>query len=293
MRQGRSRNSLEDLGISCKTYEELPAVLSKGDALVHCAGKVGSRGSWDEFARVNIEWATTIFDKATEHDVGCFVYVSSIAALGYRKRPEGEVLDESSSPDLVEGELYGRSKLLAEQMLISRARNTSTRLVILRPGLIYGRSPSNSIQTWLRRGIVIDPDQRVPLVHINNFVDAVALVGETHDAESIFFVVDKEQPTLRDLNSLKINLGIMKYHPWRIGKIGYWLLCLCQYVYRYLRGRSDSVQKGYAVAEYYFSTRHLLYSSDRLRNRVGWSQAVNLIDGLKDIRKAVPSARDE
>jgi nucleoside-diphosphate-sugar epimerase len=281
------------MGISCHIYDELPAILSRGDNLVHCAGKVGNSGSWDEFASINIDWTALLFDQAAERGVSCFIYVSSVAALGYKNRPGKEVLDESSPPNLFEGELYGRSKLLAEQMLLNHSQDTSTRVVNLRPGLIYGRSPSTVSQTWLRRGIVVDPDQRVPLVHINSFVEAVTRVTENPEAEGVFLVVDQEQPTIQDLNTLKINLGILKYHPWRIGKVGYWLFCLGQTLARNMRGRSGSVQKGYALAHYYFQTRRLLYSTEKLRNLVGWAPAIPLYDGLKMSRMASPSAGKE
>jgi nucleoside-diphosphate-sugar epimerase len=278
-RAGRSLGNL-DHGIACHTYDELPGILSKGDIFVHCAGKVGITGPWDEFVRTNIEWSATLFDQAASQRADCFVYISSVAALGYKNRPGSELLDESSLPHLAKGELYGRSKWLAEQTLEERANNSSTRLIILRPGLIYGRRPFVSSQTWLRRGIVVDPGQRVPLVHIDNFVDAVGKVALSPEIQGVFFVVDDDQPTLHDMNTLKKQLGILQYHPWCIGKMGFWPFLIAQEIVRQVRGRGDSLQDGYARAQYYFQTRRLRYSTQKLRNSTGWIPKVNLIDGL-------------
>ena len=292
-RIGRSIKHLEGMGISCHSYEDLPSILSSGDVLVHCAGKVGNSGSWDEFVKVNRDWTMSLFDQALEHGVSCFIYISSVAALGYKTRPGNEIIDESSSPEHVEGELYGRSKLLAEQTLRDRAQSTETRLVILRPGLIYGHRPFASSQTWFRRGVVVDPEQRVPLVHIDNFTEAVAGVAEHPEAQGIFLVVDEEQPTLRDLNALKLKHGILRYIPWRIGRVGFWLFWFCRAIVRTLSGRAGAGPKGYALAEYYFHTRCLRYSTQKLRTQVGWTPPVNLKSGLKECRMVASSLKAE
>jgi len=290
MRAGKSHNALEALGISCHTYDELPSSLSKGDILVHCAGKVGNIGDWDEFERINIDWTVSLFDQATEGGVSCFIYVSSVAALGYKNRHgSDELIDESCLANLFEGEFYGRSKWFAEQSLIEHAGNTSVRLIILRPGLIYGKRPFATPQTWIKRGTIVDPGQRVPLVHINSFIEAVAGTANNPEAEGVFFVVDEEQPTLRDLNALKIQHGILRYHPWRIGKVGFWLLYFFRAIARNMGGRRATVQKGYALAQYHFYRRRLQYSTDRLRNLVGWTPTISLAEGLKDFGGALQS----
>lgn len=281
-RAGRSVTSLEELGIPCNTYEKLASVLAPGDIVVHCASKVSNTGHLDEFARVNVDWTLSLFDQAAERGVSCFVYVSSVAALGYKNRPGDKVLDESSEPELVAGELYGRSKLLAEQAIQKRARSTETCLIVLRPGLIYGRRSLGRNQTWLRRGVAIDSRQRVPLVHIESFLNAVVSAAETPEADGMFLVVDEEQPTLRDLNALKIRHGILRYHPWPGGRVGFWLLTAYRVVARSIRSRGGDIPKGHALAQYYFSTRRLRYSTEKLRKKVGWTPAVTLDDGLKD-----------
>ncbi|MCP4541865.1 MAG: NAD-dependent epimerase/dehydratase family protein [Chloroflexi bacterium] len=288
-RVGKSLAHLEEMGISCHTYENMPSILSSGDVLVHCAGKVGNSGTWDEFLSVNRDWTESLFNQATECCVSCFIYISSIAALGYKNRPENETLDESSSPDHAKGELYGRSKWLAEQALQDRARNASTRLIVLRPGLIYGRRAFAASQTWLRRGVIVDPGQRVPLVHIDSFIEAVVRVVEHPGAHGVFLVVDEEQPVLCDLNAIKIRYGILQFAPWRIGKVGFWLLWLSRSIVRILRGRTGEVSKGHALAEYYFHTRRLRYSTQKLRSQVGWTSEVSLKDALKEWQLSISS----
>lgn len=281
-RAGRPLNDLSDAGIPCVTYQDLPETLSTGDVLVHCAGMVGNSGSIESYLKVNRDWSLSLFDQAAASGAGCFVYVSSVAAMGYMPRPSGAILDESSSPLHAAGDLYGRSKHAAEEALQQRAEGSPARLVILRPGLIYGRKPLSSSAPP-----VVDSGQRIPLVHIDNFADA--LVGTAGLKEGgIFLVVDDEQPKLRDLNAMKIKLGILAKPPRRIGRAGFWMMWGIRSIVRIFIGRRSEVSGKLIKAEYHFQTRRLLYSTGRLLSLTGWTPAVNLEQGLKESRAAGP-----
>ncbi len=270
------------MGISCRTYEDLPSILADEDVFIHCAGKTGAGGTWEDFVQVNRDWAVHLYDQAAARHVRCFIHVSSVAAMGYKNRVGNKPLDESSPPEHAVGDFYGRSKLLAEQALQDRAGRHSTRLIVLRPGLIYGHRPASLPQTWLRRGTLIDPRQRVPLVHIDNFIEAVVRVADHPEARGVFLVVDNEQPSVRDLNALKIQHGLLRHAPWNIGKAGFWLLASIGAVIRILRGRGGRLPKGHALAQYRFFTRRLLYCTDKLRAGTGWMPAISLGEGLAE-----------
>jgi predicted dehydrogenase/nucleoside-diphosphate-sugar epimerase len=282
-RAGRPLNDLADAGIPCVTYDSLPEVLSAGDVLVHCAGMVGNSGSIESYLKINRDWSLSLFDQASAGGAECFIYVSSVAATGYMPRPTDAPLDESSPPDHAAGDLYGRSKLAAEEALKERSESSPTRLVILRPGLIYGRKTLSS-----EGPDVIDPGQRIPLVHIDNFADAlVGAVTRTEEMD-VFIVVDEEQPSLRDLNALKVRLGILSRPPRCVGRAGFLMMWIIRSVVRTLTGRRGEVSWKLIMAEYYFQTRRLLYSTKKLRARTGWTPAVSLERGLEESRAAGP-----
>lgn len=285
-RAGRSLARLTEAGIPCGTYDDLPEILSGGEILVHCAGMVGNIGSLDSFLKANRDWSRALFDQASTGGAGCFIYVSSVAAAGYRPRATAAPLDESSPPDHAAGDLYGRSKLAAEEALQELAEGGPARLVILRPGLIYGRKPLSS-----SNHAVVDPGQRVPLVHIDNFTDALVSVVDHEAEKGVFLVVDDEQPALRDLNALKVKLGILRHPPRRIGKAGFWMMWGVRSVVRVMTGRRAEVSRKLIMAEYYFQTRHLLYSTEKLRSRTGWTPAVGLEKGLEESREEVSGGR--
>lgn len=280
-RTGRAIQELEGAGVGWHRYEHLTEALIEGDVIVHCAGKVGDKGRFEDFVKVNVDWTLSLFRLAAEKGASCFVYISSVAAVGYKNRTGIEVLDEESVPLLSDGELYGRSKWLAEQALQEEAGGGKTRLVILRPGLIYGRRSFAKHQTWFRRGIVIAPDQRLPLVHIDSLCDAIIRIVEKPDVNgAIFFVVDDEQPSLHELDALRIEHGMLQYHRWCIGDIGFWLLSALRFAVSVLRRGQSAIPKGYTRAQYYFATRRLRYSTEKLRNACQWMPAIDLVNGL-------------
>jgi UDP-glucose 4-epimerase len=283
-RAGRALEGLAKAGIACSTYDEMRRILVEGSVLVHCAGKVGVTGSWHEFESVNKDWPLFLFDQAAQSGVRCFIYVSSVAAIGYSNRPDQGTLDETAPSKLLAGELYGRSKWLAEQSLLERAKTVSTRLVILRPGLVYGRRPFGFPQGWLRRGIIADPLQRLPLLHIESFINAVMCVAEHRSASGVFFVVDEEQPRLLEVNELRLKHGILKYQPWRVGRPVFRTLCMLRSLVRILRSKRGTVPKGYARVQYCLNVRRLEYSTKKIRTETGWRPSLTLEEGIKTCR---------
>lgn len=278
-RKGRNVERLRAAGISCHHYEQLSSVLSSGDTIGHCAGKVGSNRSWADFKAVNVDWTSALFKTAVAQEAGCFVYVSSVAAIGYKNRKCIDTVDETTTADLLPGELYGRSKLEAEENLLELAKPSSCRLVILRPGLIYGKRPFGRRQTWFHRGITFDSQQRMPLSHITNFVHAIEATVAHDNAKGVYFVVDEEQPSLARLNREMISQHLLQYPPWQLGTLGFWTIAAVRSMWRTLRRRS--VCCGYTHAQHAFATRRLKYSTKRLRSDTGWVPRISLQEGLE------------
>jgi UDP-glucose 4-epimerase len=280
-RVGQMPESLQNYGIASYDYEDIPSVLSRGDVLVHCAGLTGGRHKWEDFVHVNVDWPLKLFREAKKCQADCFVYISSIATLGYRNRLDGNRLNEFSDSRLRYAEFYGRSKLLAEQALQKCAINSATRLIILRPGLIYGRRPMAIVGSWFRRGITVDPGQRVPLVHIDSFLDAVIRVVGQRGLRGVFVVVDDEQPRLKELVDARMEVGLQRYKPWYIGRIGFWSLLGIRTVVRWLRRDCSIVPRGYARTEFDLHVRRLNYDTEKLRSTTGWEPLVSLEEGLR------------
>jgi nucleoside-diphosphate-sugar epimerase len=105
-------------------------------AFIHLAGKAHDlkmTSSDEEYYQVNTELTKKLFDLFLESDSEIFIYFSSVKAVA--DKVQG-VLRENHpyEPQTV----YGKSKALAEQYLLSKELPENKRLYILRPCMIHG-----------------------------------------------------------------------------------------------------------------------------------------------------------
>ncbi len=125
------------------------------DALIHLAGKAHDTENTskdEEYFKINTELTKKLFDDFLNSEINDFIYFSSVKATA--DTIEG-ILDEEhlSDPKTV----YGKSKLLAEQYLLSKNLPKGKRLFIIRPCMIHG--PGNKGNLNLLYKVV---EKRIP-----------------------------------------------------------------------------------------------------------------------------------
>ncbi|HCA07590.1 NAD-dependent epimerase/dehydratase family protein [Chryseobacterium sp.] len=106
------------------------------DALIHLAGKAHDTANTSadkEYFEINTELTKKLFDEFLDSDIVDFIYFSSVKATA--DTIEG-ILDEEHISDPKTP--YGKSKLLAEQYLLSKDLPVGKRLFIVRPCMIHG-----------------------------------------------------------------------------------------------------------------------------------------------------------
>ena len=106
--------------------------------VVHCAHAAGAK-TWEQFKRVNVESSVALYEAAAKAGCRAFVFISSVAVYGVHQKGAQRVTEETpttlgQSP----WDFYVRSKTLAEQELEKRARQGGPKLLIIRPGVLYG-----------------------------------------------------------------------------------------------------------------------------------------------------------
>lgn len=124
----------------------LPYVIQ--DAVIHLAGKAHDLkrvSSSDEYYKVNTDLTKGVFDAFIESKAKVFITLSSVKA----------VLDEIDS-ELTEEVIpnpvthYGKSKLLAEQYILSLPIPEDKRVYILRPCMIHGPGNKGNLNLLYR-----------------------------------------------------------------------------------------------------------------------------------------------
>ncbi len=132
----RNNNSLNNR----ISYKELTIdVLNKSNAFIHLAGKahdLKNTTEEKEYFDINTELTKQIFDKFIESNCEVFIYMSSVKAAADKV---DEILKEGYLPNPITP--YGRSKLAAEQYILSKKKASNKRVYILRPCMIHG--PNN------------------------------------------------------------------------------------------------------------------------------------------------------
>jgi nucleoside-diphosphate-sugar epimerase len=122
------------------SYNDLSkSILSNSKAVIHLAGKahdLESSSDEETYIKANTELTKSLFNSFLHSNCEIFIYMSSVKSVA--DKVEG-VLHESVSPN--PKTFYGKSKLAAENYILSIKLPNSKRVYILRPCMIHG--PSN------------------------------------------------------------------------------------------------------------------------------------------------------
>ena len=142
----RYLSDIDILGVSREakglniSYPELSLnVFNKQKAFIHLAGKahdLKKKSDDKEYFEVNTELTKRLFDQFLKSDCETFIYMSSVKAVSDHA---DSILTENVKPNPIT--VYGKSKLAAEEYILSKKNLKDKRVYILRPCMIHG--PNN------------------------------------------------------------------------------------------------------------------------------------------------------
>jgi len=148
---GVSRNP----GLDEVNYKELnKTLLNNTNYFIHLAGKahdIKNTSNVKEYFEVNTELTKRLFDQFLKSTCEVFIYMSSVKAVA--DIVEGS-LDEDFNPIPVTA--YGRSKLAAENYILSKNISKNKRVYILRPCMIHGpnnKGNLNLLYSFVSKGV--------------------------------------------------------------------------------------------------------------------------------------------
>ncbi len=166
--------------------------LSGVETLFHLGAIAHARDvSAEDIRRANVDDALALARLASEKGARRVIFMSSIKA----------VADESDEPlgedaPLRPSELYGRSKADAELALSAALEDSDTRLVIIRPPLVYGPGVRANFRTLIRlvaRGLPLplaSVENCRSFVFLDNLVDAMLTADDDRADGRTFHVAD-------------------------------------------------------------------------------------------------------
>lgn len=179
MEYNRERFSLKELNLRNRPLSE--TAVASLDAIVHFAGLAHQmKPVPDElYYKVNVELTDELVGLAKNAGVRHFVYISSTKVYGDE---QNGILDENSacSPS----DAYGRSKLMAEKLILSRSDENFT-VAVVRPPVIYGPGVKGNILKLLYLAQRKRPlpfrriDNQRSVVFVDNLIEMInTIIGQ-------------------------------------------------------------------------------------------------------------------
>lgn len=162
------------------------------DCVIHLAARVHvmheySQNAEDEYLRTNYYGTLKLAQDAARRGVKLFIFISSVKVNGEGKSTPYTENDLPSPQDL-----YGQSKLQAEEGLKEIARTSNMKVVVLRPTLIYGKGVKGNLESLINaisnglplpvRGI----KNKRSFVYVGNLSNAILTIVKKQDTVQRF-----------------------------------------------------------------------------------------------------------
>lgn len=188
-------------GDVCDTAS-LAAAFEGVERVFHAAALVHAWAPASRFRAVNVEGTRNVAEVALAHGVSRLVAISTTDVFGL---PRGDEVFDEGSPLRPWGEPYADTKIEAEQWLWRFARDSGMPLSIVYPGWVYGpgdraffpalaQAMASGAMFFWSRGV------RLPLVYVDNLVDACVLASELPVAAGRGYIVfDTQTLAFEDL----------------------------------------------------------------------------------------------
>ncbi len=195
--------------------------LTQNDIVIHLAGKAHDLKKTfisDEYYQVNTELTKKVFDSFIASEAKVFITLSSVKAIA--DEVQG-VLKEERTPNPITH--YGKSKLLADQYIMSKEIPVGKRVYILRPCMIHGpgnKGNLNLLYKLVSKGIPWPlgafKNQR-SYCSINNLLFIFKELIEREDIPSgVYNVADDEALSTNEVISILAESQNRKPRIWNI-----------------------------------------------------------------------------
>ena len=173
-----------------------------GTGVVYHVGAAMKGGAHDH-ERGTVCGTQNIVDSVLRHAVQRLIYISSLSCLHAAVARRGDVITESwpIEPSPAKRGAYTQAKTAAEKIVLDAVRDRQLRVVLLRPGRVFGPGMTLLTPEVARKignlfVVLGDGTRELPLVYVEDVVDAIVLAAETsHFDGRVFHIVDRTRIT--------------------------------------------------------------------------------------------------
>jgi nucleoside-diphosphate-sugar epimerase len=194
------------------------------NVVIHLAGKAHDLKNISdphEYYKANTELTKKLFDTFLSSNAKVFITLSSVKAVA-------DILESELTEDYIPNPIthYGKSKLHAEQYILSKTIPAGKRVYILRPCMIHGPGNKGNLNLLFK---IISKGFPWPLGAFENkrsfcSIDNLCfiileLINNEAIPSGIYNVADNEPMATNDLIKLIADIQGEKYHIWNVPKL--------------------------------------------------------------------------
>ena len=275
---------LTDLGVDLIQGDvtnpaSLSAAIADCQVVFHAAAWVSEGGQKADVWAVNVTGAKNVVEAALAAGVERFVHLSSCAVYGSLQQFN---IDENT-PTRRRGNLYGDSKVAAEEVVLQAYQEHGLPVVSARASQVYGpRSEQFTIRPVkiIKAGkmVLIDGGRHLcKPVYIDNLVDGLILCAKAEAAvgEAINFTDGEPVPWREFFEAYgrMVNINSFPSVPFALA----WLIGLYNEIKAALRGKKASLNRE-AIKSLRSSNS---FSNQKARTLLGWEPKIDLSEGMK------------
>ncbi|MCP4914774.1 MAG: NAD-dependent epimerase/dehydratase family protein [Oligoflexia bacterium] len=258
------------------------------DAIFHIAGKVAMWGDWNDFYNTNVLATKNLANLANKLNVKYFVYTSSPSVVFGEESIEGS--DESIAYPQVHRGMYGKSKRLSEEWLLSKKWNFQT--VALRPHLILGKGDKNLIPRIVDKNkkkmlkIIGDGQNQVDIIDVRNAADAhikalEAMMANAQLTNEAFFLGQGPIKIWEFINQVLENKGQERISKNISFSLAYKIGTIFEFIFKLL-GIKDREPPMTRFVALQLAKSHY-FSHEKAKRLLNWSPKYSVQDLLKEL----------
>lgn len=274
---------IEIVPADLRELHKTPQALQDAGTLYHCAAFVKDWGPWHAFYDGTVELTRRVVDAWRGAATGRFVHVSSISVYGNPPESAGQITETTSTNQhLWPGDHYGRSKVMAEEVVRS-----CDDYVILRPSWIYGRRDFVSLPRVIdalrtrKVKLIGSGENMLNLVNARDVARGIVLAAKSSEARGqAYHLCNRGEITQQAFFAfLAERLGLPPVTRRVPFKLAWNAARVLEFGYRTLGAKSPPPVTRRALL---LLSRPTRFSIEKAERELGWRPEIPVREGLED-----------
>ncbi len=205
------------------TYERNQMINIKQDVVLHFAGKahdLNTIRNHEEYYKANTDLTKNLFNSFLVSNAKIFIFISTVKAVVDKADHE---ITEDDNPNPKNH--YGKSKLLAEEYILSKKLQDGKRFFILRPCMIHGpgnKGNLNLLYSIISKGLPWPLgafENKRSFCSIDNLCFIInELINNDKIASGVYNIADNDAMSTNELISLIAQSQNKKFKIWNVPK---------------------------------------------------------------------------